>query len=822
MKFSLSWLRDYLDFSASLDEICATLNRIGLEVEEVDDPSKRLSGFRVATIMEALPHPDADRLQICRVNAGEGFEEVQVVCGAPNARTGLNVIFAPPGTYIPGSDMTIKAGKIRGQVSGGMLCSLRELGIGEESDGIGELPQEAPIGRDYVQFAQLDDPVIDIAITPNRGDALSVRGIARDLAAAGLGTLKPLVIDEITGNGPSRISWQGEQTACPYIVGRLIRGVKNGPSPDWLKRRLEAVGIRPQSALVDVTNYLMVALGRPLHVFDAQKISGDTLQLMQAGRETFRALDGQEHVLGTDDLVIVDGHGVQSLAGIIGGEQSAVDENTTDVFVESALFDAVQIALTGRRLGIQTDARYRFERGVDPALVRPGLDAATALIIKLCGGEASEVTQLGDEPAWQRTASLRFKRLKSFGGVDLSAQEAIELLGALGFTLTEQTDEKAVFAVPSWRNDVASGQVLDQAPSLPAEKAKAAAATVVEIEAEADLIEEVLRLRGLDAVPMAALPRETMVPAPALTPRQARGGLLRRLCASRGMMETVGFSFVSDHDAAVFDEVRESERLLNPIATDLNQLRPTPLINLLRALGRNLAHGFGVVGDGAFFELGPCFGQAGAHMVLAGIRGGVTARAPGHRAEEPSWMDAKADLVAALGELNVPEASLNTTADAPSYYHPGRSGQLRQGPKQILGRFGELHPRVARHFGLSGTVALFELFPDKVPLPKKKRKAAPALSALQPVRRDFAFVASADVVVQDVLRAVRGADRKLIDDVRLFDIFEGGSLPEGHRSLGVEVTLQPHQESLKEGQLERLTQAVEAAVQKATGATLRR
>lgn len=822
MKFSLSWLRDHLDFSASLDDICATLNRIGLEVEEVDDPSKRLSGFRVATIIEATRHPDADRLQLCRVNAGEGYEEVQVVCGAPNARTGLNVIFAPPGTYIPGSDITIKAGKIRGQASGGMLCSLRELGIGEESNGIGELPEDAPIGHDYVQFAKLDDPVIDIAITPNRGDALSVRGIARDLAAAGLGTLKPLVVDTVHGQGESTITWKIDHPACSYAVGRLIRGVKNGPSPEWLKRRLEAVGQRPQSALVDVTNYIMMALGRPLHVFDANKISGSTLSISHAARETFRALDGQDYVLGTDDLVIVDEHGVQSLAGIIGGEHSAVSEQTTDVFVESALFDAVQVALTGRRLGVQTDARYRFERGVDPALVRSGLDAATALMVELCGGEASEFTHAGHEPEWQRKASLRFERLKSFGGVDIPAQEAINALETLGFQLAERTDEKAVFEVPSWRNDVASGQALDQAADLPPEKAKEAAAHVAESEAEADLIEEVLRLRGLDAVPAVALPRTTMVPAPAVSARQARGGVLRRLCASRGMMETVGFSFVSDHDAALFEELTESERLLNPIATDLNQLRPTALVNLLRALGRNMAHGLGVSGDAAFFELGPCFGQKGAHSVLAGLRGGVTARAPGRRAEEPSWMDAKADLVAALAELNVPETSLNTTADAPSYYHPGRSGQLRQGPKQVLGRFGELHPRVARHFGLSGTVALFELFPDKVPLPKKKRKAAPVLSTLQPVRRDFAFVAASDVKVQDILRAVRGADRKLIEDVRLFDIFEGGSLPEGHRSLGIEVTLQPHQDSLKEAQLEQLTQAIEAAVHKTTGATLRR
>ncbi|MCX5616638.1 phenylalanine--tRNA ligase subunit beta [Bombella sp. TMW 2.2559] len=822
MKFSLSWLRDHLDFTASLEEICATLNRIGLEVEGVDDPTERLAGFRTAKILEATRHPDADRLQLCRVSAGQGFEEVQVVCGAPNARTGLHVIFAPPGTYIPGSDMTIKPGKIRGQTSNGMLCSLRELGIGEESNGIAELPDGTPLGEDYVRHARLDDPVIEIAITPNRGDALSVRGVARDLAAAGLGTLKPWLTETLEGQGESPIRWELDHPACSYATGRLIRGVKNGPSPAWLKRRLESVGLRSQSALVDVTNYLMMNIGRPLHVFDATRLTGDRLSLTSGKGEHFRALDGQELVLGPDDLVIADEAGVQSLAGIIGGEASAVTVETVDVFVESALFDPVRIALTGRRLGVQTDARYRFERGVDPALVRSGLEAATALIVELCGGTPSEVTEAGAEPAWQRTASLRFERLSTLGGLEIEADRAVEILEALGFEVQDRTAEKAIFAVPSWRHDVAAGHGLAQAETLDAAIAGKAAASVDAMEAEADLVEEVLRIRGLDEVPALSLPRTHMVPSPAVTSQQGRAALLRRLCAGRGLMETVGFSFVSDQDVALFEEGREQDRLLNPIATDLNQLRSTPVINLLRALGRNLAHGQGFAGDASFFELGPCFGQQGNRVVLAGVRGGVSARAPGQPAEEPSWMDAKADLMAALAALGVAEASLSSTPDAPGYYHPGRSGVVRQGPKLMLGSFGELHPRVARHFGLSGTVAVFEVTLDKVPLPKVKRKAAPALSALQPVRRDFAFLADGNVQIQDVLKAVRMADRKLIMDVRLFDIFEGGSVPAGHRSLGVEVTLQPQKDSLTDAQLDALMAAVEAAVQKATGATLRR
>ncbi|QEH94978.1 phenylalanine--tRNA ligase subunit beta [Gluconobacter thailandicus] len=822
MKFSLSWLREHLDFTASSEEICARLNGIGLEVESVENPAEKLAGFRTAKILEAHRHPDADRLQLCRVAAGAGYEDLQVVCGAPNARAGLHVIFAPPGTYVPGLDITIKKGKIRGEESGGMLCSLRELGLGEESDGIAELPETTPIGEAYATYAELDDPVIEIAITPNRGDALSIRGIARDLAAAGIGHLKPWLTEAVEGDFESPISWKTAHPDCPYIVGRVIRGVKNGPSPDWLQRRLKAVGLKPISRLVDVTNYLTFDLGRPLHVFDVAKLSGSTLTVTHAARETFTALDGNEYVLGTDDMVIVDDAGVQSLAGIMGGQQSGVDEHTTDVFVESALFDAVRIALTGRRLAIHTDARQRFERGIDPALVRGGLEAATIMIRDLCGGEPSEITEAGEAPNWKRTATLRFERLETLGGVQISADEAVRSLEHLGFEVVERDDESATFAVPSWRNDVASGQVLAQAATLDEDVAAKAAASVARMEAECDLVEEVLRLHGLDAVPPVALPQTAMIPAPAVTPLQARAALLRRICAARGMMETVGFSFVANEDAVLFGDVPETQRLLNPIATDLDQLRPTPLVNLARALSRNLARGLGLSGEGALFEIGPCFDFEGQHLRLSGLRGGLTAREPGRAAQEATLWDAKADLTAALMALGVPEASLSVTADAPGFYHPGRSGQVRQGPKLVLGTFGELHPRVARALGLSGAVVAFELYLDRIPQPKAKKKAAPVLSALQPVRRDFAFLAGPDVEAQGVLKAVRMADRNLIQDVRLFDVFEGGSLPEGYRSLGVEVVLQPQTESLTDAGLEALSKSVEGAVLKATGATLRR
>ncbi|QHI95810.1 phenylalanine--tRNA ligase subunit beta [Aristophania vespae] len=822
MKFSLSWLRDHLDFTASLDELCAALNRIGLEVEAIDDPTKRLSGFRTAKILEAVKHPDADRLQVCKVNAGPGMEELQVVCGAPNARTGLHVIFAPPGTYIPGSDITIKAGKIRGQKSEGMLCSLRELGLGEESDGIAELSSLAPVGEDYVYYAKLDDPVIEIAITPNRGDALSVRGIARDLAAAGVGHLKPWLTEAIESKISTPFNWKLSHSACSFVMGRVIRGVKNGPSPEWLKRRLDSVGVKSHSALVDITNYVMYDIGRPLHVFDAAKLSGSELNITHAACESFKALDGKDYVLGTEDMIIADNKGVQSLAGIIGGEASSVDENSTDIFVESGYFDAVQIALTGRRLGINSDARYRFERGVDPALVRNGLEAASALIISLCGGEAGEVVEAGKEPAWQRTATLRFEKLKTLAGMDIASHEAVTSLEHLGFEVREQNDEKATFAVPSWRHDIASAQPLSQAPTLTKEQAEKASLHVNEIEAECDLIEEVLRLKGIDTVAPQSLPPLNERTVFSQQTQQARHSMLRRLCAARGYMETVGFSFVSDQDASYFDEICESEKILNPIASDLNQLRPTPLINLLRALDRNLARGLGQNGEAAFFEIGPSFGKQGSRYVLSAVRGGVSARAPGKVAQEPDWLTAKADLLAALELWGVPDVSLTTTSDAPKYYHPGRSGVVRQGPKLVLGSFGELHPTVARHFGLTGTIAVFELNIGNVPMPKNKRKAAPDLSPLQPVRRDFAFLSPKEVDVQDLIKAARMADRKLVTDVRLFDIYEGDKLPEGYRSIGIEVTLQPKQESLTDQQLEALAANIERAVQKVTGAVLRR
>ncbi|MCQ8242273.1 phenylalanine--tRNA ligase subunit beta [Rhizosaccharibacter radicis] len=826
MKFTLSWLRDHLDTTATLGEITDALNRIGLEVEGVEDRGASLSAFRTARIVSAEQHPNADRLRVCRVDAGaeQGFGDVQVVCGAPNARAGLSVIFAPPGTFIPGSNITIKAGEIRGEKSGGMLCSLRELGLGEESDGIAELPDNTTPGQSYANFAGLDDPVIEIAITPNRGDALAVRGIARDLAAAGLGHLRPWLAGTVEGIFDSPIGWDNRfPEACPMVLGRTIRGVRNGPSPAWLQERLRAVGLRPINALVDVTNFFSFDLGRPLHVFDADKVAGDTLTLRRGAGETLRALDGGDYVADAEDCVIADANGVQSFAGIMGGEHTGATEQTTSVFVECALFDPVRVALSGRRHGITSDARQRFERGIDPALPVSALEAATGMILELCGGEASEVVQAGDAPRWHRSAALRFDRLRTLGGVEVAPDEAVSSLEHLGFTVRRRDDQGAEFEVPSWRNDIAmpvelalrADDTTDPAPVR---------ASVAAVEAECDLVEEVLRLRGLDAVPAVPLLPVSPVPLPALTARQARAALARRLLASRGLVECVGFSFTSCAQAALFGETPDTLRLLNPIAADLDQMRPTPLATLLPAAARNAARG---LADGALFEIGPGFGHpatpgdGGQALVAAALRFGHGARVPGRPAAPVTLWDVKADALAVLAALGVPMEALSVTADAPSHYHPGRSGVVRQGPKTVLARFGELHPAVARAVGLDMPAAAVELFLDAVPDPKRRRKGAPELPSLQPVRRDFAFVVGQEVTAEAVLRAARGAERSLIAGVSLFDVFEGGTLGEGRKSLAIEVVFQPRERSLTENELEAASNKVMAAVAKATGAVLR-
>ncbi len=817
MKFTMSWLRDHLDTQASVDDITETLTQIGLEVEGVVDPAAPLAPFVTARIIEAVQHPNADRLRVCRVDAGTGTE-IQVVCGAPNARTDLNVVFAPPGSTIPASGTVLKIGEIRGVQSAGMLVSMRELGLGEDHDGIIELvPGTAP-GQSYAAWAGLDDPMIEIGVTPNRGDALGIRGIARDLAAAGLGTLRPW--EPAEAHGPfSPIAWRNDFPAgCPWVLGRSIQKVQNGPSPEWLARRLTSIGLRPINALVDITNYFAYDLGRPLHVFDADLISGGTLTIRRGiDGESFVALDDHTYDVTSQDIVIADASGVISLAGIMGGKSTAVSAKTKNVFVECALFDPVRIAMTGRRQQIHSDARARFERGLDQSLLPAALDAATQMILSICGGEPSEFMTAGSEPSWRRQASLRFERLAGVAGAPVPADDAVRILTSLGFEIQSHDAVQVTVAVPPWRNDIAGDTKLDQGSQVDAALALRAIEGAALIEPEVDLIEEVLRIRGLDIIAPVSLPVMSAVLVAVLTPRQTRAALARRLLASRGMAECVTFSFMKQADAALFGDAPASLRVLNPIAADLDQMRPTPLATLAQAALRNAARG---MADAAIFEIGPAYSADGQALVAAGLRTGHTARhwSGPSRAAQP--MDAKADVYALLAALGVPMEALTSVPEAPAWYHPGRSGVIKQGPKTVLAQFGELHPAMQASMGLDGPAVAFELFLDQIADPKRRRRAAPEFSTLQPVRRDFAFLVEASLPADTLLRAVRGAERTLIAQVGLFDVYEGDKLEPGQKSLGVEVVLQPRDKTLTDAEIEAVSAKIVQAAAK-IGATLR-
>ncbi|MEJ0017715.1 MAG: phenylalanine--tRNA ligase subunit beta [Acetobacteraceae bacterium] len=820
MKFTLSWLRTHLDTSATVGEITDTLTRIGLELEGVEDRGAALAAFRIARVVEAVQHPNADRLRVCTVDTGS--ETVSVVCGAPNARTGMTGVFAPPGSFIPGTGITLKIGEIRGVKSAGMLLSAREMGLGDDHAGIVDLPEDAPIGVQYAEWAGLDDPLIDVSVTPNRGDCFSVRGIARDLAAAGIGTLKPWqpapVAPGFSGGPRWQIDWP---QACPWILGRAIRGVRNGPSPQWLQDRLTSIGLRPINALVDITNFFTVDLGRPLHVFDMGKLAGDVLSLRPGRGETFRALNGRDYTVTEDDCAIADAAGVQSMAGVIGGEATGCDEATTGVFIECALFDPVRISLTGRRHQIVSDARQRFERGIDAALMPDAVEAATAMVLELCGGEPGEVTAAGTPPAWQRTATLRFERIAGLGGSDIPADEAVASLQRLGFAVQARDAARVTVAVPSWRNDIAAPIELEQAPTLDPALAGKAAQGCAEIEPECDLVEEVLRLRGLDAVPPVSLPRASPVPLATLTPSQVRAALAHRTLAAQGLAECVTFSFMPQAQAALFGATPDALHLTNPIAADLDQLRPTPIATLALAAQRNAARGYP---DVALFEIGPEFATDAAcsqRWIAAGLRAGATPRSWLASSRPLDAMDAKADLWAVMAAVGVPLDALMLTQDAPGFYHPGRSAMVRQGPKTVLGSFGELHPSVLAALDLAGPVVAFSLNLDAVGEPRRRRRSAPDLPQFQPIRRDFAFLVDVAVTADAVLRAARGAERTLITGVSLFDLYQGDRLPDGKKSLAIEVTFQPRERTLTEAEIEAASQKVVAAVAKATGAVLR-
>ena len=649
-----------------------------------------------------------------------------------------------------------------------------------------------------------------------------VRGVARDLAAAGVGALKTFAPERVPSEGPSAIDWAIEMPeVCPWVLGRTVRGVTNGPSPAWLQDRLRAIGLRPISALVDITNFFTIDLGRPLHVFDAGLVSGSRLTLRPGAGETFRALNGKDVTVTSEDCVIADASGVVSLAGVVGGESTGCTEATTDVFIECAYFDPIAIALTGRRHQISSDARARFERGIDPALMPAALEAATQMVIELCGGTATASVSAGAEPDWRRTARLRFDRLHSFGGADIPRDEAERILRSLGFNLAGADGESITVHVPSWRNDIAGRGGLEQGPALHPERAAQARAGAAVIEPEVDLIEEVLRIWGIDRIAPVSLPPLSAVPAATLTPRQGRAAVARRVLAARGLAEAVTFSFADSRVAALFGEAPEALRLVNPIASDLDQLRATPIITLALAAARNAARGYGDVG---LFEVGPAFHEGvrgGQQVVAAGLRTGETPRSWLVPARGVSALDAKGDVWSALTALGLPLEALSVAADAPSFYHPGRSGVVRQGPKTMLARFGALHPDIIRALDLPSHAVAFEIFLDAIPEPKRRRKAAPVLSAFQPIRRDFAFLADAAVPAEDVLRAARGSVRELVAGVTLFDVYEGEKMEPGRKSLGVEVVFQPKDRSLTDAEIEEACAKVVAAVTKSTGAVLR-
>lgn len=802
MKFTLSWLKDHLETDATLDQIVEKLTALGLEVEGVEDRSKELKPFRVAHVVSAEKHPDADKLRVLVVDTGT--EKLQVVCGAPNARAGLKGVFAPEGSYIPGSDITLKKGVIRGVESNGMMCSERELKLSEEHNGIIELPEDAPVGVAYADYAGLGDPVIDISLTPDRADCAGVRGIARDLAAAGLGRLKPLTegplnAEPVKGAFASPLGVTNERTdACPLFVGRVIRGVKNGPSPKWLHDKLVAIGLRPISALVDITNYLTFDAARPLHVFDADKVKGGIVVRMARPGERLKALNGKEYDLDAEMTVIADHERAESLAGIVGGEDTGCTEATVNVFVEAAFFDPVRTAQTGRRLGIDSDARYRFERGVDPAAVVSGMERATRLILEICGGEASDLVIAGEEPQWRRTLTLRPGRVAALGGVEVPRDDQARILIDLGCEIAgEDVDGTLRVVPPSWRAD---------------------------IHGEADLVEEVLRIHGFDAIPATPLPRDSVLTRPALSTKQRRVGLAKRTLATRGLSEAVTWSFMAGPVAELFGGVGEGLTLVNPISADLDVMRPSILGNLIQAAGRNADRGLADVG---LFEVGPAFRKPspdGQDTVAAGIRAGNAV--PRHWAEKARGVDAfdaKADAMAVLDAAGAPVTNLQVTTDAPGWYHPGRSGVLRLGPT-VMARFGEIHPTVLATLGVKGPVVGFEAFLDAIPLPKKKGGTARPLvqlSPFQPLERDFAFVVGKDVEADKLIRAAKGADKALVKDVTVFDVYQGTNVEEGKKSVALSVTLQPTERTLTEPEIEAIGQKIVAAVAKATGGSLR-
>ncbi len=801
MKFTLSWLKEHLETDEPLEKLADKLTMIGLEVEHIEDKAKVLSPFSIARVISAEQHPNADRLRVCMVDTGDGGAPVQVVCGAPNARAGLVSVFSAPGTFIPGKNITLGVGTIRGVESRGMLCSAAELEISEDHDGIMELPADAPIGKGYAEWAGLGDPMLEINLTPNRQDCTGVHGIARDLSAADMGRFKDPGIKPIKGEFPCPVQVTVEDAAlCPGFALRLVRGVKNGPSPEWLQKRLTSIGLRPINALVDITNFMTYDRARPLHVFDAKKVQGNLTVRRAKDGETLLALDGRTYTLDSGVCVIADDHGVESLAGIMGGEASGCDENTSDVLIESALWNEINIAQSGRKLGINSDARYRFERGVDPAFMVPGLELATKLVMDLCGGTPSENVVVGKAFGEDRVIEFPLHEVKRLAGIDVPQVEMKRILGHLGFMMAGSGPVVKV-AIPSWRTDVSG---------------------------KADIVEEIVRIVGVDKVPMTPFERGDAPRKPVLTQIQLRTRRAKRALAARGMVEAVTWSFISKPAAELFGGGQAELAVANPIAADLSDMRPSLLPGLIAAAQANANRG---ISDVALFEVGQVFkGDKPENQMVAasGVRHGfASAKGMGRHwsgSATADALDAKADAFAVLAAAGAPMQALQVVPGGASWMHPGRSGTIQIGPQNILGTFGELHPRTLEALGADGPMIAFEVILNRVPDAKQRpTRAKPVLelSAFQPVSRDFAFIVDRNVKAGDIVRAAQGVDKKLITDVSVFDVYEGKGIDDSKKSVAIAVTIQPREKTLTDQEIDAVAAKIVAEVTKKTGGTLR-
>jgi phenylalanyl-tRNA synthetase beta chain len=799
MKFSLSWLKDHLETTASVEEIVDHLTWIGIEVDGVEDKSALYKHFITTEILEIYPHPDADKLKLCKIATGDG--DLQVVCGDPAVSVGMKTIFAPIGATIPATGTVLKKTKIRGIESPGMLCSEQDLGFAEQSNGVVSLPKDVKIGESIIAMYGLDDPVFDVAIVANRPDWLGVRGIARELATRGAGTLKPL---RYQGNvaqhfkAPINISLdfsEDNSNACPFFAGRLIKGVRNGPSPEWLQKYLTSIGLRPISLLVDITNYFTFDQCRPLHVFDADKITGNLVVTLSKGGETLAALDNKTYTLEPGMTVIADDSGVLSLGGVVGGESTGTTDETINVFIEAAAFDHVRTAATGRKLGVFSDARYRFERGVDAASVLPGLDQATQMVIELCGGEASEVTFAGDKPCEDIKIIYRYARYKSLTGVDITVEKTHEILENLGCSFEKIDDQSISIKPPTARRD---------------------------LRLEEDIIEDILRMDGYDKIPLTALSQTTVIPRPALSPMQRRTKNNRRYLANRNLIENVTYSFLSEDKARMFGAQNNALILDNPISEELSMMRPSLLPNLVGGVRKNIDRDIKSV---TLFEVGPIYQDdtpEGQKMMAGGIRTGTLGRRDWLVKDRAfDFYDVKADIIGLLTTLGMNEKALQSKREAPTWYHPGRSITIMAG-KALLGYVGELHPEVQKTYGIKQRLYGFEIFIENIPFyGKKKAKKALELSPYQAVMRDFAFVVDKEINAADLIKGVQGADRQLIDDVTIFDVYEGEKLEPGKKSIALSVRLQPMAQTLTDQDIEAVTKKIIHNVQKFTGASLR-